>query len=472
MRLGLGTSLVKGASIASLDADAKSYINAVQAADGLPLESWLKTAINDFVKGCKSDASPNAGVSNWDAIKSSNFLAGPRTLSGALIPLKGVAPTNNNFVGLGTDYTRLNGLTGNGTTKYLNSNRTNDADPQNNNHNSVYLTNIVTGVTAAYIGAGGTGNGANTISQNNAAGIYRNRNATALSLTANHTNGFLCCSRNLSTSYDYVNVNKSIATRVDTSQAPNNNQLFIFGRSGPTLEIPTQSSIGFYSIGEAVNIASLQSRVNAYFASLAANLSAPVTPTSAFIVGSSTAVGVGATSGNSWASKFTTYYTTGSTFNRAISGSAISNSAPTGYTIPTGWTDTPDPLRNVTYAIQNNAKIVLINFPSNFIFQTNGTTSNYMSVLDAIIDQCTLYGVDYRIFTTQPRTNATSAGKQILKDTADAIISTYGSKVVNTFSELADPSTLNIKSTYDAGDGVHINNAGHQYLYDSLIATL
>lgn len=470
MKYALANSL--SAAVSSLDPDAKSYINAVQAADGLPLESWLKTAINDFVKGCKSDASPNAGVSNWDAIKSSNFLAGPRTLSGALIPLKGVAPTNNNFVGLGTDYTRLNGLTGNGTTKYLNSNRTNNADPQNNNHNSVYVTNIVTGVIAAYLGAGGTATGANTISQTSTLGAYRSRNATNWNISGNHTNGFICSSRGSGSSFNFIDSNKSIVVASLTSQTTSSDSIYVFGRSsGTTLQIPTASSIGFYSIGEAVNISSLQSRVNSYFATLASKLSPPVTPTSAFIVGSSTAVGVGATSGNSWASKFATYYTTGSTTNIAINGSAISNAAPTGYTIPTGWTDTPDPLRNVTYAAQNNAKLVLINFPSNFINQTNGNTSNYMTVLAAMVNYCVNLGIDYRVFTTQPR-NVDATRKQILKDTADAIIATYGSKVVNTFNELADASTLNIKSTYDAGDGVHINNAGHLYLYNQLIATL
>lgn len=471
MKYALGNMLESSAS--GLDPDARSYINAVQSADGLPLESWLKTAINNFVKGCKSDASPNSGVSNWQAIKSANFLAGPRTLSGALVPLKGIGPTNNNFVGLGTDYTRLNGPVGNGTTKYLNSNRSNNADPQNNNHNAVYMTNIVTGVTAAYIGAGGALSGANTISQTATSGIYRSRNNSQVNIGNNNTNGFLCHNRNLSSEYQYILANKSISTQITASQTPNSDLLYVFGRSnGTALEIPTASSIGFYSIGEAVNVSSLQSRVNAYFASVVANLSPPVTPTSAFILGSSTAVGTGATSGNSWASKFTTYYTTGSTFNRAIGGSAISNSAPTGYTIPTGWTDTPDPLRNVTYAAENNAKLVLINFPSNFINQTNGTTANYMTVLAAMVNYCVNLGIDYRVFTTQPRTATDAGRRQILKDTADAIIATYGSKVVNTFAELADSSTLNIKSTYDAGDGVHINNAGHLYLYNQLIATL
>jgi hypothetical protein len=95
------------------DADANAYMAAVEAADGEPLELGVRLAITDFVLGCKSD-----GI--WTAIKASCILAGARTLTGALVPLVGAAPTNNNFVS--GDYNRKTGLVGDGSTKYLNSN--------------------------------------------------------------------------------------------------------------------------------------------------------------------------------------------------------------------------------------------------------------------------------------------------------------------------------------------------------------
>jgi hypothetical protein len=69
------------------------------------LEIGVQSAYNDFVVGCKAD-----GI--WDAIKASCILAGARTLSGSLTPLKGAAPTNFNFVS--GDYNRKTGLVGNG----------------------------------------------------------------------------------------------------------------------------------------------------------------------------------------------------------------------------------------------------------------------------------------------------------------------------------------------------------------------
>jgi hypothetical protein len=103
------------------DPDAGAYIAAVEAADGQLLEFGVGKAINDFVVGCKQDKI-------WDAIKASCILAGARTLNGALVPLAGTAPTNFNFVS--GDYNRKTGLVGDGSSKYLNSNRNNNADPQ------------------------------------------------------------------------------------------------------------------------------------------------------------------------------------------------------------------------------------------------------------------------------------------------------------------------------------------------------
>ena len=115
------------------DADALSYITAVELADGQALEDNVKTAINTFVVGLKTD-----GL--WDAMKSSVIMAGARTLNGALVPLKGAAPTNVNFVSL--DYDRKTGLVGDGQTKYLETARLVNDDPQNDNHVAVYATTL------------------------------------------------------------------------------------------------------------------------------------------------------------------------------------------------------------------------------------------------------------------------------------------------------------------------------------------
>jgi hypothetical protein len=122
-------------SVFTYDEDAGNYIQAVETADAQALEPATRKAINNFVIGCKQD-----GI--WTAIKASCILAGARTLAGALVPLVGTAPTNNGFIGIGTDYVRKTGLVGDGSTKYLDSNRAGNADPQNSHHISVFVNSV------------------------------------------------------------------------------------------------------------------------------------------------------------------------------------------------------------------------------------------------------------------------------------------------------------------------------------------
>ena len=108
-----GKLVLNNTYVGTDDPDAAVYIAAVEAADGQALETATRVAIHSFVKGAKADGF-------WPAIKASCILAGARTLAGALVPLVGAAPTNNNFVS--GDYNRKTGLIGDGSTKYLNSN--------------------------------------------------------------------------------------------------------------------------------------------------------------------------------------------------------------------------------------------------------------------------------------------------------------------------------------------------------------
>jgi hypothetical protein len=113
---------------ATFDPDAAAYLRAVEAADGQALETPVKRAVDDFFRGTKADGT-------FSALKAACILCGARTLAGALVPLAGTAPTNNNFVD--ADYNRETGLVGNGSTKYLDSNRAENADPQMTMH--IYL---------------------------------------------------------------------------------------------------------------------------------------------------------------------------------------------------------------------------------------------------------------------------------------------------------------------------------------------
>jgi hypothetical protein len=244
------------------DPDAAAYIAAVEAADGQPLESFIRAAFTNFIVGCKQD-------NIWSAIKASCILAGARTLSGALVPLAGTAPTSFNFVS--GDYDRKTGLVGNGSTKYLASNRNENADPQNSNHNAVWLSTYTSG--DQYPLGSGSGNGNNFLLARNSAAFFRNRfdgdsNGESFAATGSQfPGGLFGMSRSSSSS---VNVTyKQNAGQVFSSNSRNS-----FSPASATIDVFRQAGtysntrLAFYSIGESVNLALLDTRVTRLIADI------------------------------------------------------------------------------------------------------------------------------------------------------------------------------------------------------------
>ena len=255
----LGTTQVFGGSAPPLDADALAYITAVEAADAQTLETGVKAAINNFVVGCKAD-----GI--WAAIKASCILAGARTLSGALTPLRGAAPTNFNFVS--ADYNRKTGLVGNGSTKYLNSNRANNAEPQNNFSVGVFIHTLHGGIGAfgAYAGAGGIGNGAVNLvrgfSSTDTNHGFRSR-STTLNLATSASTGMLATARSLASSY-VARTNGANTTFSVTSQIPTSGNIYIYSREdGGSALAHANARIQYYWIGESLDLDLLDARVSA-----------------------------------------------------------------------------------------------------------------------------------------------------------------------------------------------------------------
>ena len=252
MTLTLRDPAFVGASGGGYDADAQAYITAVEAADAQSLETGVKDAINAFVTGCKTD-----GI--WTAIKACCILAGARTLTGALTPLVGTAPTNNGPFVSG-DYNRETGLLGNGSTKYLDSNRNNNADPQDNHHISVYVSTARTNASI-YMGA--------EISQRNS--IYATggtivigglrSNSTIDTGVAYTATGLVGASRTSSTNVNW-RAGQTSGSGTNTSTTPDNLDIWVFCRNlSNAASSPTDARFAFYSIGESLDLALLDTRV-------------------------------------------------------------------------------------------------------------------------------------------------------------------------------------------------------------------
>jgi hypothetical protein len=249
------------------DPDVLAYIAAVQAADesaspGIgALEIGTVKAIDDFVTGCKSD-----GI--WLAIKASCILAGARTLAGALVPLVGTAPTNVGGLFVAGDYNRKTGLEGDGSTKSLNSNRNNNADPQNSKHIAVRVSTISTTGATSYMGQAITSGATHLTVEPSNVNTLSVRLNSAIGIGALGTNiaGFIGVSRSSSTviTLRSNNTNTPIITGVDSATPATGNLLIFDGVN------KSNARLAFYSIGESLNLALLDTRVTALINAFAA----------------------------------------------------------------------------------------------------------------------------------------------------------------------------------------------------------
>jgi len=231
----------------------------VEAADGQLLEFGVGKAINDFVVGCKLD-------NTWPAIKASCILAGARTLAGALVPLAGIAPTNVNFVS--GDYNRKTGLVGNASTKYLDSNRASNADPNTSVHQSIWVNTATSGI-ASYIGTGSVSGffaGSVVILANNTTNElgFRSRNGTADAVASAATRtSFIGQSRSNSINFISRSASANTTFTRDT-EASQTLSHYVFARnSDNAISSASNARIAFYSIGESLNLALLDARVSA-----------------------------------------------------------------------------------------------------------------------------------------------------------------------------------------------------------------
>jgi hypothetical protein len=229
--------------------EALTYIAAVEAADGQALEPAVKLAINAFIKGCKND-----GI--WPAIKASCILAGARTLTGALVPLVGTAPTNVSDLFVSGDYNRKTGLVGDGSTRYLNTNY--NPGPTINIHGFVYRT-VAEGAGAQTLFSSNNTNVSSTRVEVTATNrIYRAAgNAANLADTSRVTGGVGVSRTEITTgTYRYNSATNSIT---GTNVPATTLAFTVFGAIGGTSL--TTAQIPFYSFGESLDLALLDARV-------------------------------------------------------------------------------------------------------------------------------------------------------------------------------------------------------------------
>ena len=273
----------RGSTRLPSDPDALTYLAAVAAADGAPVETAVAVAVDDFFRGTKADGT-------FGALKASCILCGARTLAGALVPLVGAAPTNvggrlvklNGFVA--GDYTRggaTPGLKGDGTS-YLDSNYAFPAGLQNDMHLAGYVLEqpVALGFVSSSYGTPTVFNQVTLASSGTDAKAVLSRSRRRIlsegpfgnvaSMTVADANGFIGVSRSDSSTVD-IRVDSTQEADASLSTAVTALNQYIFCRnSAGTANAFFTGRIAFYSFGEATDLALLDARVTALVTAIGA----------------------------------------------------------------------------------------------------------------------------------------------------------------------------------------------------------
>jgi hypothetical protein len=181
-----------------------------------------------------------------------------------LVPLVGSAPTNFNFVS--ADFNRKTGLKGNGASKYLNSNRNNNSDPQNSKHISVWRSEGETRNATRYDLGTSNGTGMSQLATTSTLRLFRVTGADSQLPDTTSLTGLWGVSRFNSTTISRF-YQTALSNVTASSQPPLNANIGIFSRLGSPF---TDSRISFFSIGESLNLSLLNSRVSTLMTALSA----------------------------------------------------------------------------------------------------------------------------------------------------------------------------------------------------------
>jgi lysophospholipase L1-like esterase len=184
------------------------------------------------------------------------------------------------------------------------------------------------------------------------------------------------------------------------------------------------------------------------------------------VLGSSTAVGAGASEpAMSWVGRLDAWLGTVAASHEVVN---LAENAHATYSYRAdGATPQPDPNHSITRALELNPDVIILNFPSHNIADgiPTATTISHYQEMKAAAD---LRGVPLFLTTTQPRNFGTLAQRSLLRDEAIAVRAEFGELVIDVYDELTNFGNLRLKAAYNSGDGVHLNDAGHGYLFETV----
>jgi len=194
-----------------------------------------------------------------------NGTLGPSSVTIESLSIREViaSPTNvaNGFVN--GDFSRTSGLTGDGTS-YIDSGRANNADAFSDKHLAVYATSASTGVNEMWIGITDGSYATRVYKQSNE--VYYAYDGRTFAYTPGHTQagltGLVGLKRESSSSFSaYLDGTEVSKNEGEFSFGPYNHFVFTHNNAGASPTSSSTSTFAFYSIGESLSLADLDTAV-------------------------------------------------------------------------------------------------------------------------------------------------------------------------------------------------------------------
>ena len=196
---------------------------------------------------------------------------------------------------------------------------------------------------------------------------------------------------------------------------------------------------------------------------------APLYPVRIAVIGSSTAAGHGADPAErSWVNQYRSFlkarHPDNEVVNLGLGGLQTFQLLPSGYKPPPA-RPLPDPERNITKALSYSPDAIIVNAPSNDAAAHYGLEEQLVN-FDLLVHTGLAEQVPVWICTTQPR-HFSAEQVAIQTSVKAAVLSRYQGLSLNFWDCLATADHLPDPSI-DLGDGTHLNNKGHQLLYEQV----
>jgi lysophospholipase L1-like esterase len=137
---------------------------------------------------------------------------------------------------------------------------------------------------------------------------------------------------------------------------------------------------------------------------------------------------------------------------------------PDGFTSPSG-RPKPNIEGNISRALELKPDLVIINLPTNDV-ANNYNEQEIIANFESVTENLRAENIPFIITGTQPRSLSVEK-RQRLKNLNTKLRLVYESKMFDYYNLLSTADDL-IQKEYSAGDGVHMNNAGHRIIYENL----